>query len=356
VETRVQPELDSFALGIHATPCTNRCRHCWMEGTPQHARVPAEQVFFVLEKLAELRDRFPQITFFLYDEPTNHPHFVDILEHAARLGLVGEDFFLATNGSILARAPDETWERMVQAGCHTLQLTAYGLEQAHDIFAGRQGAFQDLVTTIRRAGAHGVAWYAGVVIHQDNLSQVQEAVSYLRGLAPNGKASVNTFTFLWQGRGRDARRLCARDLAALPPERKPRTNALIEEREAVRRILDDPSLAARKASEITCGTLVWHVDRDLRVYCGGTCDSGGIAAATPDLRDAFLLGTLGDEGLLPLLESYRRARPRALRLLDQVTWGELAQRYGDRENDELYHLSDLPENKWAAVYLLEEFP
>lgn len=344
---------DAFALGIHAMPCTNRCQHCWTEGSVEHARVPAERVFFVLTKLAELRREFAQVTFFLYDEPTNHPHFVDILEHAAGLGLIGEDFFLATNGSLLARARTETWERMARAGCRTLQLTAYGLEQAHDAFAGRRGAFQDIVTTIQRASEHGVGWYAGVVMHRDNVGQVRETVEYLRGLDPAGRAQVGSFTFLWQGRGREARRLRTRDLAALPPEKRPRTHTLIEEREAVRRILDDPGLAARRAGETTCGTLVWHVDRDLRVYCGGACDSGGIAAAVPELREAFLLGTLDTQGFLPLLEAYRRARPRSLRLLEQVTWGELAQCYGDRENDELYHLNDLPENKWAAVYLLE---
>lgn len=348
------PFPDSFALGIHAMPCTNRCRHCWTGGSPQHARVPAEQVRFVLEKLAELQSEFSHVTFFLYDEPTNHPQFVELLEHAAALGLIGEDFFLATNGSLLARAPDETWERMARAGCRTLQLTAYGLEQAHDAFAGRRGAFQDLVKTTRRASAHRVDWYAGVVLHRENAGQVREAVEHLRGLAPDGRGSVGAFTFLWQGRGREAGRVRAHDLAALPEGRRPRTDALVEEREAVRRILEDPDLAARRAGDITCGSLVWHVDRDRRVYAGGACDSGGIAAAAPELREAFFLGNLGGAGLRPLLESYRRAHPRALRLLDQVTWGELARRYGDRENDELYHLSDLPENKWAAAYLLEE--
>ena len=190
-------------------------------------------------------------------------------------------------------------------------------------------------------------------MHRDNVGQVREAVEFLRGLDPSGQTRVGSFTFLWQGRGREARRLRTRDLVALPEEKRPRTVGLIEEREAVRRILADPILSARRGSEITCGSLVWHVGRDLRVYAGGACDSGGIAAAAPDLRDAFCLGTLGDEGLLPLLESYGRERPRPLRLLDQVTWGDLAQRYGDRESEELYHLNDLPESKWAAVYLLE---
>ncbi len=354
MEAASHPYPAAFAVGIHAMPCTNRCRHCWAEGSVRHARVSAEQVFFALDKLAKLQGHLAQTPFLLYDEPTNHPQFVDILEHAAGLGLIGGGFFLATNGSLLARAPDETWERMAQAGCRCLQLTAYGLEEAHDAFAGRRGAFRDLVTTIRRAGEHGVEWYAGVVLHRDSLAQVREAVEYLRALAPGGNGRVGAVPFLWQGRGKEAGRARMPDLLALPEERRFRTSAL-EEREAVRRILADPALAARRAAEVGCDTLFWHLDRDLRVFCGGACDSGGVAAAVPELREAFLLGMLGKDGFLPLWESYQRARPRPLQLLDGVTWGELAQRYGDRENDELYYLNDLPGNKWAAMYLLEAY-
>lgn len=70
------PYLDSFALGIHAMPRTNRCQHCWTGGTARHTRVPAAQLYFSLEMLAELRSGFPQATSALYDElccPSDRP-------------------------------------------------------------------------------------------------------------------------------------------------------------------------------------------------------------------------------------------------------------------------------------------
>jgi len=342
--------FNGITLNIRATPCTNFCKHCWAQGSPHKSRMPLDRVLFVLEKLAELKERFP-VGFFLLDEPTNHPHFVEIIERAFQLGLLGEDFFISTNGSILARAPDEVWARLKKAGVEWLQLTLYGLERTHDDFARRRGAFRDVSLTARRALEHGIRWWLGVFLHPDNAHELVETMEYARSLDPTGEADVGWYTFLWQGRGRTAKRPRARDYALLPDSLK--GEGWVEEREAVRKIMANPELSARRAGETLCPHLVLEVDQDLRVFCGGACDSGGIAGAVPELREEFALGYLGEEGLLPLLESYQRSPPRVIQLLSEITWGELAERYGDRTNDEIYHLTDLPLHKWTAAYLLE---
>lgn len=346
-------DINAFSVGIHAMPCTNRCRHCWTQGSVRNRRVPAQQVFFVLERLAQLQEDIPQVTFFLYDEPTNHPQFIEIMEWAAQMGLIGDQFFLPTNGSILAKASDETWERLRKAGCDCLQLTVYGLEQTHDVFAGRRGAFQNIVATTRRAREHGIEWYAGIVLHPGSVRELEDTIACVKDLDPSGTSRVGWYPFLWQGRGKDASRVRAREYAQLPAEVRERRPFLVEEREAIDRILDSRELSGRRASESMCPVLTFHVDRDLRVFCGGACDSGGIAAVVPELSGEFYMGMLSEKGFGSLLEAYRQRLPRSIRLLDEVTWGELAEKYGDRTNDEIYHLNDLPENKWAAAHLLE---
>ncbi len=347
----------SFAISLYAMPCTNHCAHCWAEGSPKHRAVPVEQVYFVLEKLAEVK-RYPaeaHVTLYetpilFYDEPSIHPQFIEIIERATELGLIPENFFMATNGSGLARAPDEVWQRMKQAGANCLQLTVYGLEETHDRFAGRRGAFQDIVTTIQRAQEHGVKWYGGLVIHPGNLSEVAEATAYFGNL---GGDFFFPFTFSWQGRGRKAPRPRGKDLPRRPDGKPLLGGDWVEEREGVRRILADPELASRPAVE-PCTGLVFQVDRDLRVFCGCGCDAGGLASAIPERREDFFLGKLDQDGFLPMIDSYRQHPPRPIALLDGVTWGELAERHGDRENDEIYWLNDLPQHKWAAAYLQEK--
>ena len=71
-------EITTFSIDIRAAPRTNRCRHCWTYGSACNRdapirRAPVEQVFFVLDKLAQARAQVPQRAFFLYDEPTAHP-------------------------------------------------------------------------------------------------------------------------------------------------------------------------------------------------------------------------------------------------------------------------------------------
>lgn len=342
--------LDWVAVGIHAMPCANRCRHCWAEGSPRHALVPREQVTSVLDHVAALREEVPGVFFFLYDEPTLHPHFVEILEHAAALGLTGDRFFLPTNGRGLAGAEAETWERLKASGVGCLQLTAYGLENTHDAFAGRRGAFRDLVQTIAQANVHGVSWYLGIVLHADNIDELPAAIDYFRALDPDGQARVGWHLFLWQGRGRAAPRVRADGYMRLPVRLR-RRDDIVMEAEARRRILGDPQLAERRLAR--CGGLTLHVERDLRVYCGGACDTGGIAGVVPELRGEFTMGTLDERGLFPFVRAYVECPPRGVALLGEITWGELAERYGNAAGDEMYYLEDLPNNKWAATYLLD---
>lgn len=346
-------DISAFSIDVHITPCTNHCRHCWTQGSAHHRRVPIERVFFVLERLAEIRQHIPQGGFFLYDEPTAHPQFIDIVEKAAELGLICEGFFLPTNGSILAKSPEMVWQRLKSAGVDCLQLTVYGLEQTHDAFAGRRGAFQGVVTTIRRAMEYDIQWYAGVILHADDVDELEATISYLAGLDPSGQARVGWYPFSWQGRGRDAKRVRAHEYARLPESLRQRKAAFFEEREAVDRILTIPELAQRSADTDLCEALVFQVDRDLKVFCGGACDSGGIIGAVPELAEAFLLGELDQTGFLSLLAAYQQRPPRGIGLLREITWGELAERYGDRANNEMYWLDDLPSHKWAAAYLRE---
>ena len=350
--------LDScqaLSVNIHAAPCTNRCRHCWTEGQPRHKEVPTGQVLLVIEKLAEMKSRLPYVNFFLLDEPTMHQGFLPIMERASELGLIGEEFFMATNGALLAKAPDSTWSRLKKTGCNCLQFTFYGLRDTHDVFAGRPGAFIDLTEAVRRAAEFGFEWFAQIPLHPGNVAELESLMDFLRGLDSTGQARVGWFPFLWQGRGRAALRVRG-DLYRSLPEKLTRDRLqIVEEKQAIGRILADPELSVRKAGDSMCPVLTLQIERNLQVFCGGACDSGGIAAAVPELKTQFLLGELQDGGFEPILEKYCLDRPRILELLDRITWGELAERYGDRSNEEIYYLSDLPEHKWSSAYLIQEY-
>lgn len=345
----------AFSVNIHAAPCMNRCRHCWAEGQPHHKEVPTDQVLFVIEKLGEMKSRLPYVNFFLLDEPTMHSGFLSIMEKASELGLICEEFFLATNGAILAKAPDPTWSRLKKTGCNCLQFTFFGLRNNHDTFSGRSGAFMDLTTSVRKAAEFGFEWFAQIPLHPGNVAELEPLMDFIRGLDSIGQARVGWFPFLWQGRGRSALRVSGELYRSLPEHLTRNRLQIVEEKKAIDRILSDPELSARKAGDSMCPVLTLQIERDLTVFCGGACDSGGIAAAVPELKRDFQLGKLNDGGFGPILENYYLNRPRILKLLDRITWGELAERFGDRSNEDIYFLNDLPEHKWSSAYLIEEY-
>lgn len=345
-------DIKMLSVNIHAMPCTNRCRHCWTSGSPEHRSVPAKQVLFVLERLSDIRSQIPQVGFFLFDEPTNHPYFFDIMEKASEMGLIGEHHFLATNGSILVKSSDDSWARLKKIGVNYLQFTLYGNESVHDDFAGRRGAFRNVEAAIEKCNNHGIEWVAGVILHSDNVREIMGTISYIKGLDESGNARVGWFPFMWQGRGRDAGRVSRTEYERwIPEDVRSRQKQLMDERSAIALILSEPELANRKTTEHLCTALTLNVDQDLNVFCGGACDSGGIASAVPELSDAFKLGNLEEAGFKPLLDNFLTGKWSGFTHLDSLTWGELADRYGDRDNDEIYWLFDLPGNKWPAMHL-----
>jgi MoaA/NifB/PqqE/SkfB family radical SAM enzyme len=46
---------------------------------------------------------------------------------------------------------DEDWKELAEAGFDYIRLTFHGVGGMHDELAGRKGAYEDLVETIRRA-------------------------------------------------------------------------------------------------------------------------------------------------------------------------------------------------------------
>ena len=70
-------------------------------------------------------------------------------------------------------------------------------------------------------------------------------------------------------------------------------------------------------------------------------------------RGGWLLSCrLAPDGCVSLLERLWAEPPRGPRWLDGVTWSDFAARYGDRANDEVFHLDAPPSSKRAAAYLL----
>lgn len=335
-----------LAVNIHAGPCPNRCRHCWNHGAPGKPLLAAADLRLILGELAAARPGFQRVAFFLLDEPTARADFLGAYEYAGSLGLLDEQSFVATNGAGWARADAEKWARLRRAGVAFLQLTFYGVGAAHDAFAGRRGAFDDVVMTARRASEFGFPWTGGVLLQPRDAGDVVGTLAFVKDLAPPLK--TGWFVAARQGRGYHGDRPRAPDLAGKPALQRNKTFQPEYEHRA--RILAGSDLGARPFGDLGCGLLTLDVEPSLDVYLGGACDAGGLADALPSKRDLFRVGSLRAEKLEDILGRYYHSPLPVYESLAGETWGSLAAAFGSETNDELFEIRDLI-GTWARAHL-----
>ncbi|MBN1297345.1 radical SAM protein [bacterium] len=328
---------------IHGMTCPNRCRHCYCWGGARRTMIPYDRIVRILRQAAALKSQFSHVIIQFFDEPTVHPRFLDIMEMQYELGVTWDGWFVPTNGYGLARMDVRGWERLKALGNPELQLTFYGIESDHDLFAGRAGAYADLIAAIRMAAVHEVVVTAGIVVWPGNIRKLSAIQETIRSLA-EGKVSVGWFFPAWQGRGQDRDLRCrSEDCAGLNLSQR----GIKRESEHREEIVLDDAMGSRSADDAMCSMESMEVYPDLRVVFGGACDS----MVPKEYIQHFTIGRLTDGGFDPLLERLRTNPPDALRILRAMVWRDLALAYGDPEGDEMFHINDLIANKWATAHL-----
>ncbi len=333
---------------IHAMPCVNRCWHCFCSGSPKDPSMDGETVLGILDDLALLKKESGETVFPLfYDEPTIHPDFVSILGHQLALGLIFDDWWFPTNGYGLVRLSDEGWRELAGKGFTGIRLTFHGVGERHDRRAGRVGAYDDLVETIRRAECFGVDWFAGMMLNAENASEYEETKAEVETL---GSPCTRFGWMLPMSQGRAAgtgnRVRLGQVSHLIGPDSGWRTEA-----DHVRTILADEALSGRRAWNPDCGTISLDVDHDLTVTFGGGCDGDPYDC----LKAAMVLGNLRTDSMGQCYRRCMEEPPTPARMLSGMTWGGLATRYGDPHSDYVYHASDLAGRKWASQYLRDSF-
>jgi len=341
-------DLKGFQLRIHGMPCVNECSHCHSFGKPGSAMMSYGEMTRILEQAAELKKHLPMTALFYLYEPTLHPQFLEIFEKQSELGLLWDDYFFVSNCFGLSRFDDAGWRRLKDAGMDNIQMIFHGLGWDHDATVGRRRAYRDLIRTIERAEEHDINWTADVMVRSEIVDKVPTIIDTIRKHGRKN-SEVNATVFNWLGRGAaDELRPVEKDLEKLPLNPRQWRS----ERQCVEDILGNTELSSRQVSEPLFNNVLMDVFSDHKVYYAGGCDSAPPAEFLPFLE----LGTLDERGLMPFVEGYARKLPLPIKLLEGVTWGYLAEHYGSRVNNHLYHFMSIARQKWATLYLRDKLP
>lgn len=340
---------DLVFVRVHAMPCVNRCWHCFCNGSPDGNFMKEEAVLSVLNSLVGLKEKTGLKVFpMYYDEPTLHPSFLKIMSYQLENDLIFDNWWFSTNGYGLARLSNEDWSSLAEKGFKGVRLTFHGIGEEHDRLVGRKGAFDDLEKTIRRAEEYGVDWLAGMMLSSDNVSNYEITKAFVEDIG------TPCTTFGWmlphtQGRAETLNnRVRIGQIAHLLKDK----SSWKTEGELMREVLSSVDISARKALNQFCGIIYLDIDQDLNVSFGGGCDGDPFHFC----RDQVLLGSIDENGIMACYEKYMNDPPEPMKILSEVSWGELAERYGDPDNDQVFHVSSLPGLKWAELYLKEYLP
>ena len=162
----------------------------------------------VIEQFTELTKTKPPVLkgagFYPHYEITAHPDFFSFWELMVKLSdEVGEDpeesySVLSTNGYGIARAENyrEILQKLKNFGTKGISLPLHGLEEHHDWFAHRKGAFQDVLLAAERAAEVGMGVYFNVWVDRQNIPHLSEVMDIISGLRGRVQSEVTQFITL----------------------------------------------------------------------------------------------------------------------------------------------------------------
>ncbi len=152
---------------INAEGCSNACLHCSVLGHPPYGD------FYSRQELLQIAREWGPI--WPHYEVTAHSEFPDILSPE----IVGESVSpLPTNGFGLAERDDysELFIRMRDMGITGVSFTLHGLEEDHDRFVSRTGAFQTILKAGHRAAERDFSIHWNIFVDQKNPEDIPQLV------------------------------------------------------------------------------------------------------------------------------------------------------------------------------------
>ena len=308
----------SFGIANYCVPCHAHCRYCLLSSCGKATGVDNDTgMAFADRVIREFREADPAFNCFYYvgfcmDMP-DLPGYIRFCRdhHSPASG------FLQMNGFAF-RSDDDLRQLMNgirENGVELIDLTFFGTEEYHDRFAGRKGDFAFLLRMFAAANEASLPVNVSILLLRENLDQMPELRQKLTAFQM-GKCLY--FLPHSKGRGRSLadQRVTRQEFETLPEE--------IRERFSSTRHLTE-------AEWLTSGELTEPTERNLNLVL------------TPD--NIGELNRMSARELLQFLEDMDN------RYLEQMpSIQELAERYGDPDNRQLFRLRDLA-LKWQQKYI-----
>ena len=162
-------------VSLMATGCACRCRHCYASASRKiRAPIDAARAAEILDLLPSLFERAEKCIVDIYYDLFDHPDVSGMIRLLHERDLYGYFVGLATHGGGLARSAEISafLTEMREMGTEFVQLTCHGLEETHDWFVRRQGAFRDLIAAAHASREAGLRLSLVVFANKRNVHEL----------------------------------------------------------------------------------------------------------------------------------------------------------------------------------------
>ncbi len=163
-------------------PCENRCRHCLLSWDGRLRGVDYDRSAAFAGRFYDwLKENRPELSFaFYFGYSMDHPRLPETVDFLGKIGSpCGK--FLQFDG-MKFRGDRQLQELLATLGDHgieTIDLTFYGTREYHDRFAGRKGDFDYMMRILATANQVGLGVNAGVALNHENAGQAKMLISRL---------------------------------------------------------------------------------------------------------------------------------------------------------------------------------
>ena len=310
----------ALLIGNYCVPCHSFCRYCLLASCGKATGVDYKAGEMLAARIIrEMKDVRPDLSCQYYigycEDTPDLPEFLRFSrEHEAAAAK-----FLQMNGFAFreGRELTELMRNIRENGVELIDLTFYGTEEYHDRFAGRKGDFRFLLRMLDEADKAGLQVRASIPLIRENLSQMPELYGIL-GAYPLLRRACFLPHSKGRGRSLPEQRITKQEFEQLPEEIR-KTFARTKHR------TEAEWLASDEMSE--------PEERSLTLVL------------TPENYEKYNRMSAGE-----ILAELEEMDDRYLKEMPSVR--ELARRYGNPENLQLFRIRDL-ELIWQQRYISE---
>jgi radical SAM protein with 4Fe4S-binding SPASM domain len=197
-EGTVPPHLLQFSTDLRpvvvwntTNRCNLSCRHCYLnaEDRSYAEELTTAEARAMLADLAEMRC---PVVLFSGGEPLLREDLYELAKFALEGGLRP---VLSTNGTLIT---PEVAARLAEVGMQYVGVSLDGLEETHDSFRGRPGAFQAALTGLRNAAEAGLKTGVRFTVMGDNVQDLPRVIDLV---AEAGIPRFCMYHLVYSGRG-----------------------------------------------------------------------------------------------------------------------------------------------------------